>query len=78
MMRFAYILPTSLENAMQGEPERVIEVCCRLSSTVEDGALFLSLRIIYFTVRVHFLSPITESWYCTNGSVDQSGQAVFC
>ena len=27
-----------------GEPERAIEVCCRFSSTVEDGALSLSLR----------------------------------
>ena len=30
-------------NALWGEPERVIEVCCRFSSTVEDGALSLSL-----------------------------------
>ena len=31
-------------NALWGEPERVIEVYCRFSSTVEDGALSLSLR----------------------------------
>ena len=31
-------------NALWGEPERAIEVCSRCSSTVEDGALSLSLR----------------------------------
>ena len=31
-------------NALWGKPERVIEVYCRFSSTVEDGALSLILR----------------------------------
>ena len=29
-------------NVLWGEPERVIEVCSRLSLTVEDGALSLT------------------------------------
>ena len=38
------LTPTKECNALLGEPERAIEVCCRLSSTVEDSALNLSLR----------------------------------
>ena len=31
-------------NTLWGEPEQAIEVCCRLSSTVEDGPLSLTLQ----------------------------------
>ena len=31
-------------SALWGEPERATEVCCRLSSTVENGALSLIFR----------------------------------
>ena len=35
-------------NALWGEPERAIEVCCRLSSTVEDSEFAKNVPI--FTV----------------------------
>ena len=38
------IIITRKCSALWGEPERAIEVCCRLSSTVENGALSLIFR----------------------------------
>ena len=39
-----YEVTTRECSALWGEPERATEVCCRLSSTVENGALSLIFR----------------------------------
>ena len=39
MFFFLILFSCVYTNALRGELERAIEVCCRLSSVVEDGAL---------------------------------------